>query len=839
MKKILFLIIIIVSISLLTCDTDSFMSPYITWHPQLITRTIGNGSANLPMTVRFSSRTDVSQVSIGADPGLAPYILVDSGHMAMIHRDATYEFSVTFRIPGGSAEGKYTGTIYVCENGKKIDGCLPIEITVDYGDIVISGRVRQLSDSTVLDLESMSEDRSQIIFSKNSAELDGLAAGDIIVFGITPKTPFGLMRKITSITKTGKVSFDTEQALLEEVILSGSIKINEPILSLDNTIPLRKARSRDIGGEETIYFPVKGVVLYDHDGDHSTTYDQVRLNISVWLTLGYNLELDILEAIDKGEIDYAKFLTYGSIRGEFEIETTFEKEFLDVEIPVSDCFDLAELINLLKGWHLPTLPSIPIPVPVGGVVLVFAISPFFDVGADGTVFAGLKTGASVELKAELGCEYEKSVGWRPIQDVTITPSFNPPRLSAGVNIEAFFDFGVSTQFMPLYPVEFGVDVGPALKLRAFVELDADIFADPWWELFHGLSVVRCFKVGVPFFSLIDWEEPDPFTVKRLLARADGPFFTPGPTPGSSPVPTAAPTQAGTEEPAMTPAPTAAPDHRPDLVPLDITFDASSLAAGNTVSFDSGVRNSGDADSAVFNIAWYVDGTRAGYGGHETVPAHNIVLNGNSAFSWTAAAGTHTLTFTVDVDGNVPESNENNNSTSVTVTVSGTTTSEPTGTPEVTAAPTVTPVPPVTGSIVVDDGDAEFTLSGPSAYWHRETSGSYFYDGDMYWTYANGNEVSNSARWVPNLPAAGNYKVEVFIPYDNATTGSARYLISFQYSSTTMVVNQNIYYDQWVNLGTYPFNAGTYGYVELTDATGEDPYVSLIKIGFDAMRWTRQ
>jgi hypothetical protein len=106
----------------------------------------------------------------------------------------------------------------------------------------------------------------------------------------------------------------------------------------------------------------------------------------------------------------------------------------------------------------------------------------------------------------------------------------------------------------------------------------------------------------------------------------------------------------------------------DLIPTAITYNAGSLVRGASVLFDSGVRNAGTSGTGGFNVKWFVDGVQVGYGGHTGVPAGTTVLTGNSALTWTATAGTHTIRFTVDVDGNVQESNESNNSTAVTVNV---------------------------------------------------------------------------------------------------------------------------------------------------------------------------
>ena len=141
----------------------------------------------------------------------------------------------------------------------------------------------------------------------------------------------------------------------------------------------------------------------------------------------------------------------------------------------------------------------------------------------------------------------------------------------------------------------------------------------------------------------------------------------------------------------------------------------------------------------------------------------------------------------------------------------------------------------TTTVTVDDGDSGFVKYGPSEYWHREWIG---YGGDMYWTYVNGTVVSNYVRWNPQLPGSGNYKVKVFIPHDHATTTSAKYKVRANGSTYTATVNQSIYYDQWVTLGTYYFSDSGSEYVELSDATGESGS-TYRKIGFDAVRWERQ
>jgi hypothetical protein len=147
-----------------------------------------------------------------------------------------------------------------------------------------------------------------------------------------------------------------------------------------------------------------------------------------------------------------------------------------------------------------------------------------------------------------------------------------------------------------------------------------------------------------------------------------------------------------------------------------------------------------------------------------------------------------------------------------------------------------------GSFTCDDGDACFSLFGPSQYWHRETAcggASIGTGGDLYWTYTD-TTLANSARWTPSFGAtggAGSYTVAVFIPRCYATSQQARYRIYHNGVSDYATVNQNNVYDGWVTLGTYYFRHDGSEYVELVDATGEA--LSLKRqIAFDAVRFTR-
>lgn len=131
-------------------------------------------------------------------------------------------------------------------------------------------------------------------------------------------------------------------------------------------------------------------------------------------------------------------------------------------------------------------------------------------------------------------------------------------------------------------------------------------------------------------------------------------------------------------------------------------------------------------------------------------------------------------------------------------------------------------------VIVDDLSASFY--GPSQYWYGSSAG---YASHMYYTYAVSDpNPGNYVIWNFSIPSAGYYEVAAYVPNVNATSKQAKYQI-YTGSTYYSTIDQSIYYNQWVTLGTYWFNSGSY-YVRLNDNTGES--ISLYRqLGVDAIR----
>lgn len=104
-----------------------------------------------------------------------------------------------------------------------------------------------------------------------------------------------------------------------------------------------------------------------------------------------------------------------------------------------------------------------------------------------------------------------------------------------------------------------------------------------------------------------------------------------------------------------------------------------------------------------------------------------------------------------------------------------------------------------------------TASSASGYWGRH----YLSDGTT-----TADASSKYARWTPNIPVAGNYKIYMRWGANSNRPDAAP--VHVQHSSgtdTSRTVNQRTNGGTWVEIGTYSLAAGTGNYVQLlcTDA----------------------
>lgn len=86
----------------------------------------------------------------------------------------------------------------------------------------------------------------------------------------------------------------------------------------------------------------------------------------------------------------------------------------------------------------------------------------------------------------------------------------------------------------------------------------------------------------------------------------------------------------------------------------------------------------------------------------------------------------------------------------------------------------------------------------------------------------------SATWTPTLLAAGNYDVQVYRISQSASDPAAQLTIAYNGGQTTIPVDYTAGTSGWVDLGTYPFAAGSQGYVQNTNSGSGCTRASMVK-----------
>ena len=88
-----------------------------------------------------------------------------------------------------------------------------------------------------------------------------------------------------------------------------------------------------------------------------------------------------------------------------------------------------------------------------------------------------------------------------------------------------------------------------------------------------------------------------------------------------------------------------------------------------------------------------------------------------------------------------------------------------------------------------------------------------------------------AIWRPDIPEKGRYAVYVSYKTLSNSTTDARYTVHHQGGETLLHVNQKMGGGMWVYLGTFPFDKGTEGYVELSARSAGRGVVSADAVRF--------
>ncbi len=133
-----------------------------------------------------------------------------------------------------------------------------------------------------------------------------------------------------------------------------------------------------------------------------------------------------------------------------------------------------------------------------------------------------------------------------------------------------------------------------------------------------------------------------------------------------------------------------------------------------------------------------------------------------------------------------------------------------------------PPPPSDGDVVIDNGAPRTSFTGR---WSVSSAPHAYGPTSLH---SDGPE-SHIYRWTPTLPAR-HYRVYVWWVSASDRSSSVRYQVRHATGTSTTTRDQRTGGGQWQLLGTFRFNAGSGGYVEVSDVNGG-------RVSADAVRFS--
>jgi len=366
------------------------------------------------------------------------------------------------------------------------------------GNVVKIPETTKSVDSTDYssNLVNISNDSLTFTFQSGFDTIYNPAVNDILVI----ENGAGLLRKITDIDSLGStVVLSTQQATLEEAIEEGNISLKQN---------LQKAQISKVDyyyegieykinkGQESNFDFDLDIVLYDLDGNHNTTNDQVKL-------IGnFTLDADV--------VFEARISSFKLRNAKIGLEATN-----------SESLELIAQLNytIEKEITLATVHFSPIYFQLGPIPVVIVIKLDIKAGGSGYANASLSVGFENTVSFEAGISYVRGQGWNPYSDFDNQFNYNPPTLTANAGARIYVKPEISVGV-------YGVLAGYA-NAEAYGEILVDFFHSPWWQLYAGLDFgvgARAKIFGIEIFDF----ETNVLELRWLLAQASGNLLDPCP-----------------------------------------------------------------------------------------------------------------------------------------------------------------------------------------------------------------------------------------------------------------------------------------------------------------------
>ena len=344
------------------------------------------------------------------------------------------------------------------------------------GSYVLGPKTVIIDNSTSLVLESV--DSVKVVFDGNTTQLESLTVGSIIVSGITTNAPYGFLRKITNIQKSGTIyTFTTVEVPLEEAF-------EELHVDYTKTFSTSDTARRVTGTSFTIDLP--NMVLYDGDGNNATTADQIKLNENIEITPSFRFAVDI-----------SRFkLQYAIIEGNYQ--TILDQSIVAGGSVGSMSKEVDIFEKPLAAYPLPGLPFL-------------VVVPNLRVSLGATASINVSVTASQKITSNINAyiEYKNST-WDKDYTQTMQTTHNFSGINGNASVKVYVEPAIDFK---LYNSNWAKG---SISAQGYLKATGTLFPTPDCELKAGVSAGA--EANLKFFG---WgftaaSYPDIFDYSKVL-----------------------------------------------------------------------------------------------------------------------------------------------------------------------------------------------------------------------------------------------------------------------------------------------------------------------------------
>ncbi|AZI44268.1 hypothetical protein EHF33_15365 [Deinococcus psychrotolerans] len=370
-------------------------------------------------------------------------------------------------------------------------------------DVIIPDTTKVADAATRAALTTYDSATGTMRFSQNSAALQNLKAGDVLVSEPSNAAPSGYLRKVQAVRQEGsEVVLDTTQARLDEAITEGELKADfqlsgddllrteglpkgvtvtaNPANSLKPQAGVGENYSFNLNFDKT-FVPIKG----------PNATGTIKVNGSVAFNVGYGVDVGV-------HVWSSPHLTFQASVG------FAQSSHLNITGDFQGVVGDSVLIG--TQYFKPTKPFFVGPIPV-----TFVPKVELYLTAGGEITAHVNFAASESVTAQVGARWTSSDGWKNISGFGITGSLPPPTFSGTLKPHVGMQSRASITLWDI--------AGPEATLEAGVNLDVAYPRNPNWIVNGFMKGTLGFRVKLPLLGTLASYNATIFDISKELGRS--------------------------------------------------------------------------------------------------------------------------------------------------------------------------------------------------------------------------------------------------------------------------------------------------------------------------------